>query len=472
MLKPHVPSKLYPDLNLASWGINQETLQSWDIYTPIQDPESNSSTEESYFEPVLKPELKDSITNTSSYDFALLNSTELDPLVKVLFGTVRDINNGLSKLSFAPKKKAVLDKSCETGEDFLIDNVIDKNKDMEQLVSVFPDVPLDYLKEIYEKCHEDVNWTVDLLCEDNKLALATPKVEKEVDFCENIKKDVSDGIYDIKKTLEEKLELCGEKIMKFTNSVLGIQEAKDPQPSTSRFETCSTPVGDVVVIDSDVEMDELDFDITQNEEQQQMMEINLGETLVTELENKLKEPSFIYPKGFQPIVQMPVALARQLYAFYIESVYQQLDAQKEILHTLVKEDEEFAKKLQEQENNLEKPPPAANVTLTEIMDEQLALSINQKNVDKWKNLTPDTLAAKLTKKKLFETFPSVDPGVLVEIWQAHGNNYEETVESILASNPGYVNGSKESVMEPPIANEVVEEMKEAHENSQQVRQNL
>lgn len=95
-----------------------------------------------------------------------------------------------------------------------------------------------------------------------------------------------------------------------------------------------------------------------NSNEQQMMEINLGETLISELESKLKEPGFACPKGFLPIVQIPVNLARQLYAFYVESVYQQLDAQNEVLDTLIKEDEAFAKKLQEQENNaqLRNPP--------------------------------------------------------------------------------------------------------------------
>lgn len=463
---------MYPNLDLASWGINHQTLQSWDIYTPLQNPVLNNSANDTTHSVISKPEFKDSGTNTSSNDFSLLNSTELDPHIKVLSGRVRDISIGLSNLCFTPKQKATLDKSCETDEDFLIDNITDTSKDMEQLVSVFPDIPFDYLKEIYDKCNADVIWTGDVLCEDNKAALTTLNVQKDIeetDCCEDMKKELSDGIYDIKKKLEDKLGFCGEKLVKFTNSVFGIQEAKEPQTSAAKFETCSTPMGDVLLVDSDVEMDEIEFEGTEAE---QMIEINLGETLVTELENKLKEPSFIYPKGFQPVVQMPVALAKQLYAFYIESVYQQLDAQEEILQKLVKEDEEFAKKLQEQEDNNENPPQAAAVSLTEIMDEQLALNIKQRDMNKWKNLTPDDLAAKLTKKKLFETFPTIEPDVLVELWQAHENNYQATVESVVASNPELMNGLKETAIHPPLSSEVMDEMKEAHASSEKVTKHL
>lgn len=239
------------------------------------------------------------------------------------------------------------------------------------------------------------------------------------------------------------------------------------QPSTSKVETCVTDAGNVIAIDSDIDMDDFDFDNrsdgNSSNDEQQMVEINLGETLVSELETKLKEPGFECPKGFQPLVQIPVNLARQLYAFYVESVYQQLDAQKEVLDTLVKEDEEFAKKLQEQENNVHNPSQQTD-NLKDIMDEQYALSLYQKETEQWKDLTPDDLAAKLTKQKLYENFPAIDRGVLVEVWQAHGNNYQETVQSIIASNPSY--GNKENIMEKPISDVALQEMQEAYRQTQ------
>lgn len=223
---------------------------------------------------------------------------------------------------------------------------------------------------------------------------------------------------------------------------------EEPTPSTSTK--------------SEMEIDGSDSDCSE-----EMVELNLGETLITELENKFTDQVFAYPKGFLPIVQLPISLARRLFALYIESVHQQMAAEKAVLDTMIKEDEVFAKKLQEQEEERRVGIACGPLTLSEIMDEQLANSIYRKEVDEWKKLTPDDLAAKLTKQKLFESFPTLDRNQLLEIWQATGNNYRETVECIIASSPESVVIEKD-ILEPPITENVVEEMKTAQENVREV----
>ncbi|CAH1122508.1 unnamed protein product [Ceutorhynchus assimilis] len=54
-------------------------------------------------------------------------------------------------------------------------------------------------------------------------------------------------------------------------------------------------------------------------------EVNLGNDLVKQLEDKFADPDLQYPKGFQPVVQMPVAFARKFYKICVKSMYEQQD---------------------------------------------------------------------------------------------------------------------------------------------------
>lgn len=477
------PKQLYPELNLSAWGIDEKALQSWEMYTPIKQDTSEVSINDFSVEPETKPEMKDSECNTSAEDF----SKAMRPVacfssdVKWLNAFGREINSRGTILPMKPRKKMVTDQSSSTED--LITTSPDKENDMDQLESLFPNIPREYLREMYEKCNCDVNWTVNLLCEDGKYddfvdSLKTTKSDvaeieekPQKSSSSNLGQILADGLLKLKKSFETKQEyyaLGAEYARQGLNDHGSLE-----QPSTSKVETCRTDAGNVIAIDSDIEMDDSEFETNSNgsgsSNEQQMVEVNLGDALVSELESKLKEPGFECPKGFQPLVQIPVSLARQLYAFYVESVYQQLDAQKEVLDTLVKEDEEFAKKLQEQENNTHvrnPPPPTSQPTenFKQIMDEQYALTLYQREMEQWKNLTPDDLAAKLTKQKLYENFPTIERNVLVELWQAHGNNYSETVQTIIASNPSYE--IEADVLEKPISDVALQEMQEAYRQTQ------
>jgi hypothetical protein len=45
----------------------------------------------------------------------------------------------------------------------------------------------------------------------------------------------------------------------------------------------------------------------------------------------------------------------------------------------------------------------------------------------------DDLATKLTKQKLCKLFPNLDRDVLLQVFTAHGNSFERTVEEVMAS---------------------------------------
>lgn len=484
MSKPKVNA--IPAADLSLWGVSETALHSWDVCTPVNANQTELKTMNNDSEMIDEViETADAATNTSINDFALLTNPTSD--VKVLITNCRDINEHLfcSTLSIAPRKKIVVDKSCMVGED-LIEQRMEKKDALEQLSAVFPSIPHIYLREIYDKCQGDLNWSIDLLCDDNLHNLLTPQelpVEIEPEQNEPVVEKqeiiqsqpeektvaaVSEAEREqLKRLLEEKIvirdDFYSEHTLKLKSKTL--YDQRPAQPSTSRVQKIATDAGNVIAVDSDVDMDDFDLETASesngsNGDPQEMMELNLGETFITELESKLQEPTLQYPKGFLPIVQVPVAMARQLYALYIESVYQQMDAQNEVLDMLVKEDEEFAKKLQAQEAQPHQPEPT---TIPEIMQEQHQLMLSRKEVEQWKNLTPDDFAAKMTKKKLFESFPNIAQNVLVELWQAHQYNYKDTVESIMASSPEHAAvGGDGKLEEPPVAEEIVGEMREAY----------
>lgn len=489
--KPRTNSGAFPDVDLSSWGVSETALHSWDICTPITTNQAINFSEPATSETIAisQVEMIDGATNTCSSDFLLVSNPDVD--AKILYGNNRDINDHSLVTTPPLRKKIMVDKSSMVGKD-LIQQGIDKRDALERLSSVFPSIPHVYLKEIYDRCQGDLNWATDILCEDNLHNLISsqevsvleedePEKEEQSEvfdscFLQEERSNASSQEEDnatavaereeLKRFLQEKVVISNDFYSEHTLKLKSRMTDSISQPSTSKMETMNADVGNVIVTDSDVDMDDFDLETASESaasvgDAQEMIELNLGDAFVTELENKLQEPTLQYPKGFLPIVQVPVALARQLYALYIESVYQQMDAQNEVLDMLVKEDEELARKIQAQEQQPQALEEAA--TIPEIMQEQYNLNVCKKETEQWKNLTPDDFAAKLTKKKLFESFPNIGQDFLLEIWQAHGNNYEETVESILASDPEQaVECDKKMIKSPPVPEEIVREMKEVH----------
>lgn len=486
-VKPTKAKAAIPETDLSTWGVSETALHSWDICTPVVTKQETDSAESVTcgFMMVSRVETSDAATNTCSSDFVLVANP--DGVAKVLVANNRDINEQCSFRIPPPRQKILVDKGSMVGED-LVEQCLDKKEALERLSAVFPSIPHIYLREIHDRCQGDLNWAIDVLCDDNLHNLMTPQEEEpeqeeqpeqeEEKQNPNLQEQnittpppspqeehnttaVADAVEreQLKRLLEEKVVIRDDFYSEHTLKLKSRNNFdQNAQPSTSKVQTDT-------VVDSDVDMDDFDLETasestTSASDTQDMIELNLGDAFVTELESKLQEPTLQYPKGFLPIVQVPVALARQLYALYIESVYQQMDAQNEVLDMLIKEDEEFARKIQAQEQQQQQQQEPT--TLPEIMQEQYELSLCKRETEQWKNLTPDDFAAKMTKKKLFESFPNIGKDVLVEIWQAHGNNYKETVESILASSPEQAALSQGEIENPPVPEEIVEEMREVH----------
>lgn len=147
-----------------------------------------------------------------------------------------------------------------------------------------------------------------------------------------------------------------------------------------------------------------------------------------------------------------------------------MEAQEQILEIMRKEDEEFARKLQEKE--YERREVQATPSFYQIMNDQMLASIHEKKMaGKLKEISPDDLASQLTRRKLAASFPSVHPDVLNEVLYAHGNSYTQTVEVLLASTRGQET-SQNGVLEPPISDAEMDEMRLAVQKCEEVRQIL
>ncbi|XP_049820899.1 NEDD4-binding protein 2 [Aethina tumida] len=425
----------------SAWGINMETLQSWNVVTPLQtqpaDAVQNIPLPSS--QPVI--ETRDSFCNTDDDD---------TKYVRIIIATNRDINLDTPNKSPGIPKKIMVDKSCFTER-------IDNEDHIKQLKVLFPTVPERHLISLYRHCSGDVDWAVELLLE-NKDDLEV-LLDKDCDETpENIETEQPVQIIstiNFETPSEPNKSPVKRKYVQSQELKSHLFSCKQYKPknnhSTSKVETTMTTSGEVLMIDSDIEFDDIESEKSSDSGGCETIELNLGDSLINQLENKVGDPCINYPKGFQPIVQLPIDLAKQLYMFYIESVYQQIDAQKEILNQLVKEDEELAKKLQAEEQPNTSPSHTEGVTLS----------------GQWNNLTPETLADKLTKQKLFQTFPTLDRNVLVEILNAHNNNYQETVETLIASaGEDNIVGCVNEAKNPPINETMMKEMKEAHQSSQ------
>lgn len=285
-----------------------------------------------------------------------------------------------------------------------------------------------------------------------------PKKKKEEQEVKQQAKQ--EEVLQLKKQLEETVSIGKEHysdhIWQLKSAKMGASTSKlmsSQVESASRASEAMTIEDDMIYV-SDDSSDEDSNDDENESTEDDLVELNLGKELVQQLECMFGQLSL--GENFKPIIQVPESLARQLHALYLESICHQIENQSDYITSQLKKDEEFAMRLQEAERE-----STSGNNLNEIMDEELAKSIYRKDIEQWKNLSPDTLALKLTRQKLHSAFPTINQKVLDEVLLAHGNNYMQTIQAIISStNQQPINtGSQTNPMEPPISDSTLSEMK-------------
>ncbi|XP_044574618.1 NEDD4-binding protein 2-like isoform X2 [Cotesia glomerata] len=407
----------------------------------------------------------DAGTNTSYYDFnVLFVGGTADANYRVIDTLNRSINEGMPLVqSERPPVKLMLDKSSMT--DDMLNRDVEVQQDNSassicQLVNLFPNIPRDYLIDMYENlCHKDFNWTVDVLLdgmpqdgsidmhrtteeekteegnedndqvEDSSSKTSTAELfdlfpEKKVKTSqENLEKtflneeEKQEAILSEKKNENDKEEFRLQEI----ESVLNNKTDTDIFDDISSHSTASTSRTDSIENDK-------------SSEDEETVELNLGFDGIRVLENLFSNPDFLIPDGFMPVIQVKKSMAKELYALWIESMYTQLTSRHEQLDNMIAKDAEYAKNLEKQ---LEEEACASSnevSNLQESMDLELALkSYNDAVKETVIEDSPDDVISQLSRQALYESLPGIDPKALDEVFSAHGHNLKETFEIIKAS---------------------------------------
>ncbi|XP_066286594.1 NEDD4-binding protein 2-like [Branchiostoma lanceolatum] len=172
-------------------------------------------------------------------------------------------------------------------------------------------------------------------------------------------------------------------------------------------------------------------------------------------------------------VQVDYKTARRIHYKWTQTQKAKFDEQEEAveaMEAMIKEDEALARKLQEEEDlavalqmkereeesvrhsrSARHRSPVRSLaalsaevgqrtalsppTLTDIMDEQMALEVSkQEQAQSAGPRQDETLATKLKREKLFSMFPRMDKGVLEEIFSANGYKLDPTVNAVVVSD--------------------------------------
>ncbi|KAL7290123.1 hypothetical protein TKK_0015844 [Trichogramma kaykai] len=211
-----------------------------------------------------------------------------------------------------------------------------------------------------------------------------------------------------------------------------IQENYDPSVNS---ESCFLPTTTFPHPDNTNDM-ENNLDICSNDEEE-TIELKLGHEFINILESEFGDSS--NPQkldGLFPVIQIRKSMAQQLYSLWMESMQQQLWSMQEQLDAMIAKDAEYARSLEETEgacalNQTTDQPKDKSPNLKEIMDMEMALAMcTDSNNRHYKKEVPKDMALRVARQTLEEMFPQYDRDMILDIYEAHRRNFEETVAVI------------------------------------------
>lgn len=338
-----------------------------------------------------------------------------------------------------------------------------ENKSFQEIRQIYPQIPVALLWDLFEKCKGDGNWTMDILLnesetKDMQTLNSQDAIDRDNFICDCEKPSLSLGLSqavdaipsewlkdsraqalparnqrrqkpnipsesDVVKHIEQQFVISDNYYSEHSRKIRDSRRGA----STSTSTASTSAVGNnnrlnvAAKASGSISPDETEDD--------EMIEIDLGIELVCQLDQKFGSNTFTNEnlKDIKTKVFLPKSLGQQLYATWIESLYHQIEEQK---RQSIKDDEEFAKKLQvkpaQAQNLFEVTQAKSNVR--NIADMEYAWKAYNCNSNEWKQQSREDLAMKLTKAKLFEIFPNVEREQLIHVFMAYENNFAKTVD--------------------------------------------
>uniref|UniRef100_A0A1A9WE34 Smr domain-containing protein n=1 Tax=Glossina brevipalpis TaxID=37001 RepID=A0A1A9WE34_9MUSC len=226
-----------------------------------------------------------------------------------------------------------------------------------------------------------------------------------------------------------------EQLLQIYDNEMDREYRDSPTKVDSNFHDAETQTDIQSIIENSDDGD--DSDEKERSDNEEMLEITLGEKLIQQLIEYFRHESsslLNQTRTKLPLnmnVFMSRSLAKRLYMLCMESVHHHIEEERQ---KIIREDEDFARLLKSPKYAECKESPA---NVRELLDMEMALMIynqdredtlhQEKEIDK-----PKDLATHLTQMKLCETFPDIPRDTLLDILAANGNNYNKTV-SILQS---------------------------------------
>lgn len=358
------------------------------------------------------------------------------------------------------KKKTKKDKRKDSDHAELTKhkkNCPNENKSFQAIRQIYPTIPVSLLWDLFEKCNGDGDWTMDILLNESETKeLQTLNTQSEIDqddfgcYCDNPLGGPSVSNPDLTQAA---IAIPNEWLKDSRANVLPPRGSRRPKNSISESEVRKQIEEQFVISDdrysehtrkirnlrrgaaattvsheaSNNDRNAEAVDTEEINEDDEMIQMDLGIELVCQLDQTFGSSTFQHNglKDIKTTVFMPKTLGQQLYAIWVESLYNQIEEQRQQSY---KADEEFARELQvkQPQSSIFEVPPKPNIQ--NIADMEYTWKAYRTEPNEWKQTTPEDLATKLTKAKLFEIFPNVDREQLIDVFSTYGNKFAKTVD--------------------------------------------
>ncbi|XP_069681044.1 NEDD4-binding protein 2-like isoform X2 [Periplaneta americana] len=465
VLVPSRETEVLPP-ELQAWGTVPEAAQSWEAKReePGVPAPAGGSTEEpqpqrSMFAgapTLLTPDnfvqmsRRSVAIGTEEADFSAMLQSEPAAGVRVVMARNRSICEGVMPLSVLDRPipgTLMLDKSSMTEEDddlaaAMLVSAQEKRREFSQLAAMFSTVPEEDLRELFDKCHGNLHWAIDLLLE-SKLEQFPATEPTPTAVPTSMPTSVPTSITEpmptsvpIPSTVPTEpipivVPTSTTELIPTVELTEQTEIPADPQHLRRFMEDCSAnspkheppqEIGDVEEVES-----------ISSAEDEEMLQVALDPAFVSQLHERFGNPALPCPEDMEPVVNLPLSLARQIHYYLVESQLALLEQQYKQMEQMIREDEELARQLQAQEQGAAAVVP----DMQEIMDMEMALALYHTDQAQWRgDETKEDLATKLSKQRLFEMFPMLERDVLLEVYAAHGHSFDRTVEEVTASVAG------------------------------------
>lgn len=439
----------------------------------------------------------DSETQTLSIDFEALQLDNNLYELKVLYGqpnykpksTGEMLLTGTGPLT---KGRLRLDKGTMTEE--VADIVV--VKPLQNLTAFFPNIPEEDLRDVLQKCKYNLDWAMNVLLDSGYEMSAAADIDTSQE--EPLEADVdTESAVETTSTGDGKDDRSSFADCSDMSDVLvedrsrKMKQSQDPVALTSKKEieasfALADSVDDRVKRLTGKEYNELNTSKVKQAKSKKKhgnkkdksakaesaSEGNKSENTGAQYITLVMDPLFasqltsmfgsvgscIMNGDLSPedrSVILPLELCHQIHKYWADTLDGKFSHEAEVLDSLIREDENLARRLQEEEDAGTSPhhdednstcafkldPPTS---LREIMDLEQAL---QESKDGEANVGDPSLSSRLNLQRLYAEYPHVDPEALKEEFTRNGYNYCDTVQS-LCNRYGAEQGAPKTVIAP------------------------